>query len=120
MQQFREGSVRVLIATDVSARGIDIPNVDVVVNYDLPDVPENYVHRVGRPGRGLQKGRAISFCSLLESIETFIGKSIDLLTIPKGDYQETLLLHNDRPDKLKAIVDELEKLEALTKPKRKK
>ncbi len=125
MQQFREGSVRVLIATDVSARGIDIPNVDVVVNYDLPDVPENYVHRVGRTGRGLQKGRAISFCSqeekpLLESIETFIGKSIDLLTIPKGDYQETLLLHNDRPDKLKAIVDELEKLEALTKPKRKK
>ena len=63
MQQFREGSVKVLIATDVSARGIDIPDVDYVVNYDLPDVAENYVHRVGRTGRGKQKGRAVSFCS---------------------------------------------------------
>jgi len=52
-----------LIATDVSARGIDIPNVDYVVNYDLPDVAENYVHRVGRTGRGTQYGIAVSFCS---------------------------------------------------------
>ncbi|MCD6064220.1 MAG: box helicase domain protein, partial [Flavipsychrobacter sp.] len=54
MNEFKKGDVKILIATDVSARGIDIPNVDYVVNYDLPDVPENYVHRVGRTGRGVQ------------------------------------------------------------------
>ena len=54
----------ILIATDVSARGIDIPNINYVINYDLPDKAENYVHRVGRTGRGTKKGIAISFCSL--------------------------------------------------------
>src|SRR5690606_16522648 len=48
MNEFKKGDVKVLITTDVNARGIDIPNVDYVVNYDLPDEPENYVHRVGR------------------------------------------------------------------------
>lgn len=57
MSEFKEGAVPLLITTDVNARGIDIPNVDYVVNYDLPDVPENYVHRVGRTGRGVQKGQ---------------------------------------------------------------
>jgi ATP-dependent RNA helicase RhlE len=63
MQSFRSGDNKVLIATDVSARGIDIPNVDYVVNYDLPEQTENYVHRVGRTGRGTQRGHAVSFCS---------------------------------------------------------
>ena len=63
MKQFREGTVKILIATDVSARGIDIPDVDQVVNYDLPAVAENYVHRVGRTGRADKKGLAVSFCS---------------------------------------------------------
>ena len=53
MRQFRSGQVKVLVATDVTARGIDIPDVDYVVNYDLPDKAENYVHRVGRTGRGM-------------------------------------------------------------------
>ena len=56
-----------MIATDVSARGIDIPNVDFVVNYDMPDVDENYVHRVGRTGRGRNKGYAVSYCSQEEA-----------------------------------------------------
>jgi ATP-dependent RNA helicase RhlE len=56
MRLFRSGEVKILVATDVSARGIDIPDVDYVVNYDLPDKPENYVHRVGRTGRGMKKG----------------------------------------------------------------
>jgi superfamily II DNA/RNA helicase len=63
MRLFRSGEVKILVATDVSARGIDIPDVDYVVNYDLPDKPENYVHRVGRTGRGMKKGLAVSFSS---------------------------------------------------------
>lgn len=59
LQKFRTGANKIMIATDVSARGIDIPNVDYVVNYDLPDVAENYVHRVGRTGRGTHHGIAI-------------------------------------------------------------
>ena len=66
MDSFRIGVLKVLIATDVSARGIDIPNVEYVVNYDLPDNLENYVHRVGRTGRGDKKGQAVSFCSSQE------------------------------------------------------
>lgn len=55
LNQFKSGEVNLLIATDISARGIDIANIDYVVNYDLPDEPENYVHRVGRSGRGTKK-----------------------------------------------------------------
>ncbi len=66
MEEFKSGEVKIMITTDVNARGIDIPDVDFVVNYDLPDVPENYVHRVGRTGRGVKKGQAVSFCSTEE------------------------------------------------------
>jgi len=114
MKQFREGSVKILIATDVSARGIDIPDVDQVVNYDLPEVAENYVHRVGRTGRGDKKGLAVSFCSpeekpVLDEIESFLGKPITVLSIGKNEYNETLILHRDRTDKLQAVMEEIEK-----------
>lgn len=100
MELFRSGDVKILVATDVSARGIDIPNVDFVVNYDLPDVPENYVHRVGRTGRGMQKGVAVSFCSeeekeLLALIEEFMGKEVNVMDIDKATYKETLDFTND-------------------------
>ena len=125
MQQFREGKVKVLIATDVSARGIDIPNVDFVVNYDLPDVAENYVHRVGRTGRGTQKGRAISFCSpeerpVLAEIESFLQKPITVQKIHKEDYSETVALHDDRSDKMKALMAEIEEAEKWERKNRKK
>ncbi|MCB0689392.1 MAG: DEAD/DEAH box helicase, partial [Saprospiraceae bacterium] len=61
--QFKDGTVQVMISTDVSGRGIDIPEVALVVNYDIPDEMEYYVHRVGRTGRGERRGLAISFCS---------------------------------------------------------
>jgi len=114
MHRFREGSVKILIATDVSARGIDIPDVDQVVNYDLPDVAENYVHRVGRTGRGAKKGLAVSFCSpeekpVLDEIERFLGKPITVLPIGKGAYSETLLLHREHTDKLAALKEEIER-----------
>jgi ATP-dependent RNA helicase RhlE len=67
LNEFKKGNVKVLIATDVSARGIDIANVDYVVNYDLPEQAENYVHRVGRTGRGTQKGLAVSFAARKKS-----------------------------------------------------
>jgi ATP-dependent RNA helicase RhlE len=63
IKAFREGTVTVLVATDVAARGIDIPGVSYVINYDLPDVPENYVHRIGRTARAGREGEAITFCA---------------------------------------------------------
>ncbi|MEL6169970.1 MAG: DEAD/DEAH box helicase [Pseudomonadota bacterium] len=80
---FREGSIRVLVATDVAARGIDIPGVGHVYNYDLPNVPENYVHRIGRTARAGRTGRAIAFCAPdemgeLKSIEKALGARIEV------------------------------------------
>ena len=100
MRSFKDGDCKMLIATDVSARGIDIPDVTVVINYDLPEVAENYVHRVGRTGRGMNKGVALSFCSKeekgrLEEIQEFVGKEIEVLNIGKGDYTQTLHLTNE-------------------------
>lgn len=118
MEQFKSGATRLLIATDVSARGVDIPNVDYVINYDLPEQAENYVHRVGRTGRGNQKGNAISFCSehekeLLAEIEFYIGGKISILTIDKLDYADTLDFTKDTRglDWKKLIDEELKKIE---------
>ncbi|MGZ3883424.1 MAG: helicase-related protein [Bacteroidia bacterium] len=113
MAKFRSGEIKVLIATDVSARGIDIANVDYVVNYDLPDVPENYVHRVGRTGRGTHKGHAVSFCApeekpVLKEIETFLDKPVKVLDVKKDDYTETLLYTEDTTDNWKLLMREAE------------
>jgi len=61
LKQFKEGDVRVLIATDVAARGLDISNVSHVINYELPESREDYIHRIGRTGRGVQLGKALTF-----------------------------------------------------------
>jgi len=63
---FRDGSIRILVATDIAARGIDVDNVTHVINFDLPNVPESYVHRIGRTARAGAEGVAISFCSAEE------------------------------------------------------
>ncbi|MCD1619220.1 DEAD/DEAH box helicase [Salipiger manganoxidans] len=62
IKAFRDGEITVLVATDVAARGIDIPGVAYVVNFDLPEVPDNYVHRIGRTARAGREGEAIAFC----------------------------------------------------------
>jgi ATP-dependent RNA helicase RhlE len=63
LDNFKEGNIKVLIATDIAARGIDIDKLSLVVNYDLPNIPETYVHRIGRTGRAKESGEALSFCS---------------------------------------------------------
>ena len=63
IKAFREGTIKVLVATDVAARGIDIPGVAYVINFDLPEVPDNYVHRIGRTARAGREGEAIAFCA---------------------------------------------------------
>lgn len=125
MSQFRKGDIKILIATDVSARGIDIANVDFVVNYDLPDQAENYVHRVGRTGRGTQKGLAVSFCSpeekpMLDEIQTFLGKPIEVLKITANDYTETIDFSAEPKDDLKSLMKEVEDFESKKKKKKKK
>ncbi|MBI9069543.1 MAG: DEAD/DEAH box helicase [Salinivirgaceae bacterium] len=126
MKQFKTGEVKVLIATDVSARGIDIPNVEYVVNYDLPDQSENYVHRVGRTGRGREKGFAVSFCSdeeknTLKEIETFMQKEITVLDIDKGEYHDTLDFTEDANSNWKALIKDNEDfLSKQKKPNKKK
>jgi ATP-dependent RNA helicase RhlE len=126
MNEFKSGKVQVLIATDVSARGIDIQGVDYVVNYDLPDVPENYVHRIGRTGRGVNKGRAISFCSpeelpVLEAIQAYIGKPVSVMTIDKVDYVETITFTEETPnDNWQLLLNEAEEEDAKRKKKKKR
>lgn len=125
MKQFKTGETKLLIATDVSARGVDIADVDYVVNYDLPDVAENYVHRVGRTGRGTKKGVAVSFCSpeevkTLEEIEKFMGKEINVLDVDMADYTETIVLTEDVNDNWKHLLREAEKEEKKYKGKKKK
>lgn len=111
MSRFKSGETKVLIATDVSARGIDIPDVDFVVNYDLPEVAENYVHRVGRTGRGIKKGLAVSFCSpeekpVLQEIEAFLDQKINVLTIDKEEYTTTIDFSEANPNDWRALMDE--------------
>lgn len=78
---FKSGRTRVMVATDIAARGIDINELPLVINYDLPEVPEVYVHRIGRTGRAGNAGTALSFCSqeergLMNSIQKLTGKKV--------------------------------------------
>jgi len=111
MNQFKEGRNKILIATDISARGIDIPDVEFVINYDLPEESENYVHRVGRTGRGTKKGIAISFCSpqekeILTEIEGFLNKEISVIEIKPTEYEETIDLSEASSHDWQSLIDE--------------
>ena len=84
LNDFKVGRVRVLVATDIAARGIDIDELAWVFNYNLPDVPETYVHRIGRTGRAGHSGTAVSFCQFdeksdLKAIEKLLGRSIPVV-----------------------------------------
>jgi len=81
LQSFRDGRIRTLVATDIAARGIDVDGISHVINYDLPNIPESYVHRIGRTARAGAEGIAISFCdheeaAYLRDIERLIRMQI--------------------------------------------
>jgi ATP-dependent RNA helicase RhlE len=125
MKHFKEGSNKVLIATDVSSRGIDIPNVEYVINYDLPEVAENYVHRVGRTGRGTQRGIAVSFCStgekeILAQIESFLNKPIAIMAMSRDEYETTIDSSEAATHDWRALIKEHEEFEAKKGKKKKK
>lgn len=125
IRQFRKGEFKILIATDVSARGVDIPDIDFVVNYDLPVDAEMYVHRVGRTGRGKNKGIAVSFCSsnekpTLEKIEAFLEQPITTLEVFKKDVLLTREMANEKTGDWRALMkDAEEEMEQWNKKKRK-
>ena len=84
LRNFKIGNVNILIATDVAARGIDIANVDAVINFDLPNISETYIHRIGRTGRAESKGTAYSFCceeekEQIAEIHKLLGRTIDVI-----------------------------------------
>lgn len=84
LNSFREGSLKVLVATDIAARGIDVDDISHIINYDLPNVPETYVHRIGRTGRAGSSGLALSFCAVderpfLRDIQKLIKQDIEVV-----------------------------------------
>jgi superfamily II DNA/RNA helicase len=87
LQRLRDGRMRVLVATDVAARGIDVPGVNLVVNFDAPRQAEDYVHRIGRTGRAGRSGAAVTFLGhadrhLVRHIERFTGNRVSMMVIP--------------------------------------
>jgi ATP-dependent RNA helicase RhlE len=88
MDDFKTGRTRVLVATDIAARGIDVEGISHVINYDIPNLPETYVHRIGRTARAGLRGVSISLCSkeehkLLSDIERLIRQSIPVVSAQK-------------------------------------
>ena len=82
MNGFKKGKIRVLVATDIASRGIDVDELSHVINFELPNIPESYVHRIGRTGRAGSSGKALSFCN--EADERKYLRDIQKL-IQRGD-----------------------------------
>jgi len=104
LENFKNKKVRVLVATDIAARGIDIDQLSHVLNYELPNVPETYVHRIGRTGRAGAAGIALSFCSreekaFLKDIEKLIKKSIPVMSHQVAPTTEKIVRDFDAPRK---------------------
>ena len=115
LENFRSGQTRVLIATDIAARGIDIDNITHVVNFDLPNVSEDYVHRIGRTARAGTSGIAISFCdseekAFLKEIEKLIGKSVPLNEAQPFHSNAVVEARLMSPGKAKTLIDGRNKL----------
>ncbi len=106
LRKFKEGNLSVLVATDIAARGLDIEGLPYVVNYELPNIPEDYVHRIGRTGRAGEKGEAISLVApedkkLLKNIEKMLKKSLHIMSLPIDTDLEGSQFHRTRDRKAK-------------------
>jgi len=102
VKQFKAGVYKYLIATDVMARGIDVAEVTHVINFDTPDVPENYIHRIGRTGRADKKGISITFVTekekvLQKAIETLMKQEIPMLSLPSDLEISDILTEDEKP-----------------------
>lgn len=108
LSNFKEQTTRVLVATDIAARGIDVDDLSYVINYEIPNVPETYVHRIGRTGRAGASGTAYSFCDSLErpdvkSIEKLIGKKIPIeMNHPYPEVEDVIPISNPMLDKARS------------------
>ena len=105
VKRFQRGSIKILIATDIISRGMDIDNVTHVINYELPDEPINYMHRIGRTGRAKNEGIAISFITPFEEenkieIETLMNTKIPILELPEELVIVEELLEEEKEEKL--------------------
>ncbi|RMG74417.1 MAG: DEAD/DEAH box helicase [Bacteroidetes bacterium] len=125
MARFGNGALKVLIATDVSARGIDIPGVRYVINYDLPEQAEQYVHRVGRTGRGQARGQAIAFCAeneaeTLADIEAYLGRPITRLEVDQTEKADTLAMTQDIDGDWRRLMKDIQAEETSFVKKKKK
>lgn len=110
LENLREGRIRVLVATDIAARGIDIDNITHVINFELPHETESYVHRIGRTARAGQQGQAIAFCdaeekSFLRDIEKLIGKTIPVIKDQPYHSEEVEKAAIMSKGKAKAIIE---------------
>lgn len=102
IEQFRNGENRILVATDVMARGLDIDNVSHVINFDTPDFPENYMHRIGRTGRAEREGKALIFSTpkdqdAIDDIESLMKMTIPVIDMPESIEISTELIEEERP-----------------------
>jgi ATP-dependent RNA helicase RhlE len=101
LRGFRQGRYEALVATDIASRGLDIADVSHVVNYDVPQHPEDYIHRIGRTGRAEQTGDALTLmvaadASHVYAIERFIGKKVPRVKLDNFDYQYTALFEEEK------------------------
>ena len=105
---FKEGNIRMLVATDVAARGLDVADVSHVINFDVPIIIEDYVHRIGRTGRAYKSGEAITFCA--ESEEFYIKKIEKLMrqSIPVADLPATVFVEETPYEERQAMAREID------------
>jgi ATP-dependent RNA helicase RhlE len=117
VNQFTNGTYRFIIATDIIARGLDISEVTHVINFDMPEVPENYIHRIGRTGRADKKGISISFITEREKdnqdkIEALMNYQVPILDLPEGLVISDVLTEDEKPKiKMKTHLVKLPKKE---------
>ncbi|MGE4568901.1 MAG: DEAD/DEAH box helicase [Bacteroidales bacterium] len=130
LSRFKKGDSRVLVATDIAARGIDIDDLSHVINFDMPDVPETYVHRIGRTGRAGLEGTAISFCDVeeilnLRDINKLIGKALEIVEehpfpVPQADALGLDRIQIVKEEKQTPVTSFRRKTEAFSSAQRKR